>query len=219
MGAHKLDIEFEDEEDLKAKEEAQRKAAEAAKHNEAMTDLEFDVADDDEPAPQAAPAAAPAPAKKAAPEAAAKAAPAAQPAAPVQQAAPVQTGAYMHASPGAANYNLGDELRNVIGGNRILEIELQAKVEIAVTHRLTTIIAETAQENKMLETKVNRILSQVAAKAPALKKELAMIKKLLADHSAVDKTKNETEEGAAPVKKKRPEGAPAAARPVKKKAS
>jgi len=219
MGAHKLDIEFEDEEDLKAKEEAQRKAAEAAKHNEAMTDLEFDVADDDEPAPQAAPAAAPASAKKAAPEGAAKAAPAAQPAAaaPVQQAAPVQTGAYMHASPGAANYNLGDELRNVIGGNRILEIELQAKVEIAVTHRLTTIIAETAQENKMLETKVNRILSQVAAKAPALKKELAMIKKLLADHSAVDKSKNETEEGAAPVKKKRPEGAPA--RPVKKKAS
>ncbi len=222
MGAHKLDIEFEDDDDLKEKEEAKKKAAETAKHNEAMTDLEFDVNDD---VPDSQAEAAPAPAQKAAPQAAAKAQPqaaaqpAARPAAQQAQSAPVQTGAYMHASPGAANYNLGDELRNVIGGNRILEIELQAKVEIAVTHRLTNIIAENAQDNKMLETKVNRILSQVAAKAPALKKELAMIKKLLADHAAVDKTKNESEEGAAPVKKKRPEGAAPAGQPAKKKAA
>ena len=217
MGAHKLDIEFEDEDedDAKAKEDAAKKAAEVKKHAESMTELEFEASDDTGETEL--------PAEAAAPAAPAQAAPAQ---APVQQAAPaaaapVQTGQYMHASPGAANYNLGDELRVAIGGNRILEIELQAKVEIAVTHRLTTIIAETAQENKVLETKVNKILSQVAAKAPALKKELAMIKKLLAEHSAVDKEKHKSEEAsekasssAAPAKKKRPEGAP-----VKKKAA
>lgn len=223
MGAHKLDIEFEDDDELKAQaaETAKKKAAEA-KHAEDMGELEFDVddGDEDDPAPVAeestpAPAAA-APAKKAAPTPAAK--PQAQPQqqrqAPAQAApANVSTSPYMHASPGAANYNLGDELRGAIGGNRILEIELQAKVEIAVTHRLTTIIAENAQENKMLENKVNKILAQVAAKAPALRKELTMIKRLLAEHAAVDKEKFKSEASSEASAK------PKAAAPAKKKAS
>lgn len=233
MGAHKLDIEFEDEDDTKAKEDAAKKEAEAQKQADSADELEFDVNDeaDDEPVAQTPAPAAAAPAAAPAPAPAQKAAPAqqqqqAQPQVQqVQQQVPaqqVQTGAYMNASPGAANYNLGDELRNVIGGNRILEIELQAKVEIAVTHRLTTIIAENAQDNKVLETKINRILSQVAAKVPALKKELAMIKKHLAEHSTVDKSKLSSEEkpasASAPVAKKRPAPAPGQA-PAKKKAA
>lgn len=220
MGAHKLDIEFEDDEDLKAAEEAKKKEEEAKKAAAEMEDLEFDAAVGDEEggSPEAAAPAAEssAPKQKAAPAKAAPAQAAPAQAAPAQaapvqqqaapaQAAPVQTGAYMHASPGAANYNLGDELRNVIGGNRILEIELQAKVEIAVTHRMTNYIAEQAQEKKVLETKVNKVLSGIAAKVPALKKELAQIKKLLAEHSAVDKSKLDEDGGAeeaAPKKKK-----------------
>lgn len=231
MGAHKLDIEFEDDDELKAEaaETAKKKAAEA-KHAEDMGELEFDVDDDDDdPAPAAAEESTPAPvaAKKAAPQAAPQAAAKTQqqqqaPAAvkaqqqSTAQSAPIQNqgqtpNPYMHASPGAANYNLGDELRGAIGDNRILEIELQAKVEIAVTHRLTTIIAESAQDNKVLENKVNKILAQVAAKVPALKKELTMIKRLLAEHAAVDKEKYHADAASAEAR--------ARAAAVKKKAS
>ncbi|MFT6069948.1 MAG: hypothetical protein ACJAT2_000962 [Bacteriovoracaceae bacterium] len=226
MGAHKLDIEFEDDDELKAREaETAKKKAAEDKHAADMGELEFDVDDGDDEevaAPAAEPvqkAAAPqqqqAPQKQAAPQAKPQAQPQAQQA---QQPTNVSTGAYMHASPGAANYNLGDELRGAIGGNRILEIELQAKVEIAVTHRLTTIIAENAQENKVLENKVNKILAQVAAKVPALKKELTMIKRLLAEHAAVDKEKFHSDSASTEAKAKA--AAPAARpAPAKKKAS
>jgi hypothetical protein len=204
MGAHKLDIEFEDDDQLKAEAAAaaKKKVAEA-KHAEDIAELKFDV--DDDPAPAAA--------KKDAPQAAAKAKQQQQARA---QSAPVQNqeqaaNPYMHASPGAAHYNLGDELRGAIGDNRILEIELQAKVEIAVTHRLTTIIAESAQDNKVLENKVNKILAQVAAKVPALIKELTMIKRLLAEHAAVDKEKFHADAASAEAR--------ARAAAVKKKAS
>ncbi len=230
MGAHKLDIEFEDDDEVKAREvESAKKKAAEDKHAADMGELEFDVddGDDDEvAAPTAAPAAAPAgaPAQKPAAQQQQQQAAPAQQARPQAQApqgggqpANVSTSPYMHASPGAANYNLGDELRGAIGGNRILEIELQAKVEIAVTHRLTTIIAENAQENKVLENKVNKILAQVAAKVPALKKELTMIKRLLAEHAAVDKEKFRAEvEASAKPKAVAPVGKPA---PAKKKAS
>jgi hypothetical protein len=224
MGAHKLDIEFEDDDELKAEaaETAKKKAAEA-KHAEDMAELEFDVDDDDDdddPAPAAAEESTPAPvaAKKAAAKTQQQQAPAAVKAQQqsTAQSAPIQNqgqtpNPYMHASPGAANYNLGDELRGAIGDNRILEIELQAKVEIAVTHRLTTIIAESAQDNKVLENKVNKILAQVAAKVPALKKELTMIKRLLAEHAAVDKEKYHADAASAEAR--------ARAAAVKKKAS
>ncbi len=239
MGAHKLDIEFEDDDELKAREaETKKKKAAEDKHAADMGELEFDVDDGDDEEEVTSPTAAatteavaPAPAQKAAApqqqaqpqQKQAAAQPQARPQAQAQQQQQQQptnvtTGAYMHASPGAANYNLGDELRGAIGGNRILEIELQAKVEIAVTHRLTTIIAESAQENKVLENKVNKILAQVAAKVPALKKELTMIKRLMAEHAAVDKEK--FREDAASSEAKAKTAAPASRpAPAKKKAS
>lgn len=230
MGAHKLDIEFEDDDELKAEaaETAKKKAAEA-KHAADMGELEFDVDDNDEddpaPAEQSTPAPAAANPAKATPQAA-QAKPQQQqqqqqprqqapaqsaPAQGQRQATNVSTGAFMQPSPGAANYNLGDELRGAIGDNRILEIELQAKIEIAVTHRLTTIIAENAQDNKVLENKVNKILAQVAAKVPALKKELTMIKRMLAEHAAVDKEKFQADAASAEAR--------ARAAAAKKKAS
>jgi hypothetical protein len=221
MGAHKLDIEFEDEDEVKAQEaESAKKKQVEAQHAEAMGELEFDLSDDDVAAPATEDIATPAPAKAPAkPQQQQPPARAQAQAAPQAQSSNVSTGAYMNASPGAVNYNLGDELRGVIAGNRILEIELQAKIEIAVTHRLTTIIAENAQGNKVLENKVNKVLAQVAARVPALKKELTMIKRMLAEHAAVDKEKFHSETSEA---KQKP-GAPAAARPApaaaKKKAS
>lgn len=185
MGVHKLDIEFEDEDDAKAKEEASRAAAAARKVVDCV-DLEFGAVENSGFQQQVEEGTLPAmsdPSTKIL-------------LGPMGQAAPVQTSQYMHASPGSANYNLGDELRSIIEGNRILEIELMAKVEIAVSHRLTSIIAKTAQENKALETKVNKILIQLAAKAPGLKKELLMIQRLLAENATVDKSKIKSKEAA-----------------------
>lgn len=217
MAVKDLNIEFEDEDDIKA--------AQAKKKSEVVqdVDLDFDVLTDPnvpegdvkKAADQAlkaatenkAKAAAPAAAKPAAPvakPAAQAAAPAPKPAAtapapamaevtPIEQrrAAPVQEPAPQNYSAPqvGAHYQLGDELKKVMNGNQILAIELEARIQIEVAERLAMVKAEQAQENKMLEYNVNKVLKQIMAKAPALKKEVIQIQKTVQDFALVDKSK------------------------------
>jgi len=48
-----------------------------------------------------------------------------------------------------------------MNGNQILAIELEARIQIEVAERLAMVKAEQAQENKMLEYNVNKILKQI----------------------------------------------------------
>jgi len=54
---------------------------------------------------------------------------------------------------------------------------------------LAMVKAEHAQEAKMLEYNVNKMLKQIMAKAPALKKEVIQIQKTVQDFALVDKSK------------------------------
>lgn len=82
-------------------------------------------------------------------------------------------------------YRLGDELKRVAASNKVLAIEIEARIEIETTKRLTETIARQASEAKELEYKVNKVVSQIHKKAPGLKNELMMIKKILAEYSRV----------------------------------
>jgi hypothetical protein len=206
MGVNKLDIEFEDEEEIAAREEAERKRSEVPED----VDLSFGAHDDDDSSGGGEPAAAPveqaAPAQQAPAQKAAAPAPQKQ-AAPVQQAAaqPVQQPVQQQAAPAqfqnlpqqqifiGPDYKLGDELKKVAASNQVLAIEIEARVKIEVTKELTKIIAENHAKNKLIEHKINKILTGINQKVPALKNELMTIKKLLSEHA----TFGEGEEGAA----------------------
>lgn len=92
-----------------------------------------------------------------------------------------------------AAYQLGDELRKAEVTNPILGIEIEAKIKVAVAEEMGTVKAEHAQATKVLEQKINRMINAIAAKAPAAKKELMQIKKLLAEHAEVRKKSGQTE--------------------------
>jgi hypothetical protein len=93
------------------------------------------------------------------------------------------------------DYKLGDELKKVAASNQVLAIEIEARVKIEVTKELTKIIAENHAKNKLIEHKINKILTGINQKVPALKNELMTIKKLLSDHA----TFGEGDEPAAPA--------------------
>jgi len=213
MAVKDLNIEFEDEDDIKA--------AQAKKKSEVVqdVDLDFDVLTDPnvpeadakkaadllkKPAAPAAKPSAPAPAagkpaatpvavKPAAQAPVQKPAPAMAEVTPIEQrrAAPVQEPAPQNYSAPqvGAHYQLGDELKKVMNGNQILAIELEARIQIEVAERLAMVKAEHAQEAKMLEYNVNKMLKQIMAKAPALKKEVIQIQKTVQDFALVDKSK------------------------------
>ncbi|GAB4016911.1 MAG: hypothetical protein Fur0010_17170 [Bdellovibrio sp.] len=200
MAVKDLNIEFEDEDDIKKAEEERKKKASVVQDVE----LDFDVLTDPNvpegdvkkaleqtktqpmakglptTKPQVAtkPQAAPAPQAEVKPI---RPQPAAAPApAPVASAQPQVV---------SANYQLGDELKKIMNGNQILQIELEARIKIEVAERMAILKAEQAQENKMLERDVTRILKQIVAKAPALKKEVMQLQKIVQDFAIVDKSK------------------------------
>jgi len=218
MAVKDLNIEFEDEDDIKAAQAAKKKSEVVQD-----VDLDFDVLTDPNvpeadakkaadlvkktaapaakpsaPAPAAGkPAAAPVAAKPApqqAPVQKSASAPAMAEVTPIEQRrpAPVQEPVQQNYSPApqvGAHYQLGDELKKVMNGNQILAIELEARIQIEVAERLAIVKAEHAQEAKMLEYNVNKMLKQIMAKAPALKKEVIQIQKTVQDFALVDKSK------------------------------
>ena len=284
MGVSNLDIEFEDEEEAKAREEAERKKHEVVED----VDLEFGASpegsEDTDPGVSAPKTQNPekemSPAKKAmlaakkktkAREKAAKAEtqapqediqeqvieqqPEAQEAPEPQNPnpsvsqtqAPVQQQVQEQAPPGGVlnvhqgqvpqnvqyvqmpqqqvyvgeDYKLGDELKRVAASNKVLAIEIEARIEVETTKRLTDIIAKHASDAKLLEHKVNRIITQIHQKAPALKKELMMIKKMLSEHAQIGEQEGGEEPAAAekPNPKAKPKTAAKGKVPPKKKAA
>ncbi len=242
MGVNKLDIEFEDEEEIEARKEAERKKAEAV----ADIDLSFGAHEESEA--EETPAASEDPsldaikkARKAAREKAkgeGQSAPAQQ-AAPQQQAAPVQQAVpsqqvqqpvqqvaaqpQMQTIPQqqvfiGPDYKLGDELKKVAASNQILAIEIEARVKVEVTQQLTEITAKHHADAKLLEHKINKLLTQMNQKAPALKNELMMIKKLLKEHAALG-DESEDEKPQQPAQKRASAQGKPQQRPVKKKAA
>ena len=248
MGVNKLDIEFEDDDEIKAREEAERKK------NELVEDVEIDFGASPQPAtpessessePKAkekpkvkekpeAKAAEPTPVQSTQPEPATPEptpAPTPQPAAaqPSQSPAPqpatndgilnmhqgqVPTGQIMV----GPDYKLGDELKKAMMTNQVLAIEMEARVQVEATKMTTDIIAKHAADAKLLEHKVNKLISAVAAKAPALKKELLQIKKLVGEHARIgDEEESPVASAAKAAPAKKPAPKPGAPKPTKPK--
>ncbi len=220
---NKLDIEFEDDEEIKAREEAERKK------NQVVEEVDIDFGVDDS-APASSGESKPTPkAEKAAPsEQQQKVKPiekAQRPqehtSTPQQQKpepAQVPTQQYQQIPQAQVmigpDYKLGDELKKFAASNQIFAIELEARVKVEVTKEMTKTVADFHAQNKLLEHKINKLLMQMNQKAPAIKNELMMIKKLLKEHCSLDE--EGAEENAAPTKS---DGARPTKRPVKKKAA
>lgn len=232
MGVNKLDIEFEDEEELEARKEAERKKQEEVED----IDLEFGAHEEHGGGAAASSGeGASLDEIKKARKAAREKARAPVGAAPVQQAAPAQQAPVQQAAPvqqvAAAqpqyqqipqqqvfigpDYKLGDELKKFAASNQIFAIELEARVKVEVTQKLTEITAKHHAETKLLEHKINKILTQMNQKAPALKNELMMIKKLLKEHATLGDEEAEEKPQARPQQQQQQQQR----RPVKKKAA
>jgi hypothetical protein len=188
MGAHKLDIEFEDEDEVRREAELRAKREkELAK----AVDLEFAVEDStgeinvdvaaikQKKSAQSVSAPQPAAAR---PVTKPNVAPAPRPSqpAPSREVQPVDLT--------FENYTLGDGLNAVMAQNELLKAEMQAKIQMTSIQVKAETLINCSQEAKLLEYKINQILSQVNAKAPAVKNELLNIKKLLADYVAAQKS-------------------------------
>lgn len=109
-------------------------------------------------------------------------------------------------SASSPQYRLGDELNYAIESNALLNAEIQARVQLAVSQAKTEVIVKAAQEAKILEHRIVKLLTQAHAKAPAAKAELMAIKKMLAEHAdarnLIETNEPQVEQVAAPVKKK-----------------
>jgi hypothetical protein len=202
MAINKLDLEFEDDDEIKAREEAERR-----KHEVEDVDLEFGT---EGPTPVKKPARRPPP-REGAPPRRGGTPPRrqqadegeAQSSAPRRSAAPASGGGgpvYI-----GDEYRLGDELKKVSVDNEVLAIEIEARVKIEVAQKITEIVANNTANAKLLEHKINRILTQMNQKFPTAKKELMMIKKQLAEHvqdTAKSRENEEVFEGKQAPKKK-----------------
>lgn len=113
-------------------------------------------------------------------------------------------------SASSPHYRLGDELNYATSANALLNAEVQARVQLAVAQARAESIARVAQEAKLLEHKIVKLLTQAHGKAPAAKAELMAIKKMLAEYAD---PKNLLGESAPESSDK-----PVAAAPEKKKA-
>jgi hypothetical protein len=98
----------------------------------------------------------------------------------------------------SAHYKLGDEIKRLVAENHLLAAEVEAQVRLAVAERLVELKLSGAQEAKLLEHKVVKLIQQAFAKAPAVKAELLQIKKLVEEHA---KPSGATKTPQPPVKK------------------
>lgn len=172
MAVNKLDLEFEDDDEIKAREEAERR-----KHEVEDVDIDFGA---EGPAKGRGARKPPREGGGTPPRRAPGGAP------PRQQSAP-QQGRPAPASGGGApvyigdEYRLGDELKKVSVDNEVLAIEIEARVKIEVAQKITEVVANNTANAKLLEHKINRLLTHINQKAPAAKAELMAIKKQLAE--------------------------------------
>ncbi len=188
MAVNKLNIEFEDDEEIQAREEAKRKSSEALKD----VDLSFSADDDSGSAKEKSPATSKGRAKPDQPKRQAPGQPVrSQERATPREAAPQNSGGYdfqqiptrqVYVGP---DYKLGDELKKIAASNQILGIEIEARVKVEVTQQISQMIAEHHAKNKLLEHKINKLLGIISQKAPSAKAELMTIKKLLREQASL----------------------------------
>ena len=203
--ASKLDLEFEDEEEIRAREEKKRK-----KEVVEDVDLEFDVGEGEKSSVESS---APSNDSDQAPKA-----PISSPDKRAQREARAQTQTRnlkevgpapkaqkensnvrdfpQHSSSQSSpreNYRLGQELDEALKSSRVLQVEMQAQIKIAVMEAKMEFLAKQAGEAKLLEHKVGNLINQMHKKAPSLKNELLSLKKLLSEHCKI-RTKDEEEE-------------------------
>lgn len=208
MAVNKLNIEFEDDDEIKAREEAERRRKEAVED----VDLEFGVESDNKSS------------GKTGVHDVTKAREAAKRRAAQQEGEGKSPQPQSHTQPAAQSqsnhgqlqfnnlpqqqvfigpdYKLGDELKKVAASNQILAVEIEARVKVEVTQEMAKVTAEYHAEAKLLEHKINKILSQINQKVPALKNELMTIKKMLAQHASLD----DEVEGPSEQQRPRPQG-------------
>lgn len=216
-----LDIEFEDEEELKRLAEERKKREEVKE-----VDLQFSVEPDEGEDANASGGAlkkAQAEARRAALEKKNGASPnhqenvadiqsarqaravpqQAEPSINFNQPEPSLNSLPVRPSASSPHYRLGDELNYALEANALLNAEVQARVQLAVAQAKTEIIARAAQEAKLLEHKVVKLLTQAHAKAPAAKAELMAIKKMLAEHADPKNLIEHQESPSSPAVKKK----------------
>jgi len=192
LAVNKLNIEFEDDEEIRAREEAKRKKSEA------LGDVDLAFGEDDDSASASAK-------RKALSRQREGARPSSsgQPQQPQgQQRRPEAPQQSRSAPPQSSQqgdfqqlptrqvyigpeYKLGDELKKIAASNQVLAIEIEARVKVEVTQQLSTMIAEHHAKNKLLEHKINKLLTSIHQKAPATKGELMAIKKLLKEQASL----------------------------------
>ncbi len=187
MGANKLDIEFEDDGEIEARKKAELKKSQAVEDIE----IDFSAHSGETGVDSAVPSSGQKPPanEKVKKDPDKKQTP---PGPPIDQGVlniqegPVQSEGRSESSTSSGEkYRLGDELKRISANNRLLIAEVEARVQVETQKGLTDFVARKAQEAKVLETKINRLISQVAVKAPSVKKELMMMKRLLAENARV----------------------------------
>jgi hypothetical protein len=72
--------------------------------------------------------------------------------------------------------------------SQIQQIEVNAKIRIAMAEAKTFVVAEAAAKAALLEFQVNQVLSKIYQKYPDTKNEIIKIQKLLNTHSKIKET-------------------------------
>ena len=208
MGVNKLDIEFEDEDEIKAREEAESKRSSIPEDVELSFDVHEEEESDSSPSRTQGPSSPKVKSSQNSPKVTEQSSNIQQESFSAPQGFQQLPQRQVFVGP---DYKLGDELKKVAASNQILAIEIEARVKVEVTQQLTRLIAEHHAKNKLIEHKINKILAGIGQKVPALKNEIIMVRKLLEEHATLGDISENNEE------KKSPSGPEGSQVPQKKK--
>jgi hypothetical protein len=196
MGAKHLNLEFEDDdEDLSSEEEAKQKREEEERRaRELAQEIEFVATDPNITITNKGISRPEKPAAAPVVKQAAKPAPSAN-VTPIRQQAPVEaTKPSVVATPApvaAPAPAVQAPIQKVVATETLdtsrtySAVEVEALIRAAVAESKLEYITDMAIETKLLEQKVNKILTMIFTKVPALKKEVMQVQKYLADHNQV----------------------------------
>ena len=83
------------------------------------------------------------------------------------------------------SYAFGSELAKATNNNLILLAEIESQIAIKAHEQTASLLAKQAQENKVLEIKLLKLIKHVAQTAPAARKELAQMVAIVRKHAEV----------------------------------
>ncbi len=72
--------------------------------------------------------------------------------------------------------------------SQIQQIEVNAKIKIAMAEAKTFVVAEAAAKAAVLEFQINQVLAKIYQKYPDTKNEIIKIQKLISTHSKIKET-------------------------------